>query len=112
MLFRSTLTDGTVTGLARPEQFVGYRGATELETVLLCNHGLHVELHIDRHHPVDATHPAGLRDVVLEAAISTILDGEDSVAVVDGPDKAGAFRNLAGLFRGDLTATFAKAAGP
>jgi len=105
----ATLTDGTVTGLARPEQFVGYRGAPELETVLLRNHGLHVELHIDRHHPVGATHPAGLRDVVLEAAITTILDGEDSVAVVDGPDKAGAYRNLAGLFRGDLTATFAKA---
>lgn len=104
----ATLADGAVTGLARPGQFVGYRGAPEPEVVLLCNNGLHVEIHIDRAHPIGAAHPAGVRDVVLEAAVTTIVDCEDSVAVVDGPDKALAYRNLAGLFRGDLTVSFAK----
>lgn len=103
-----TLADGTATGLADPGRFVGFaQGARGLELVF-CNHGLHVIVRIDHGHPIGATHAAGVADVILESAVTTIIDMEDSVAVVDGPDKAAAYRNLLGLFRGDLVATFAK----
>ncbi|UJX40992.1 malate synthase G [Desulfovibrio sp. JY] len=104
-----TLENGQTTGLARPERFVGHVGGPDAPTkILLRNHGLHIELVFDRSHPVGAASPSGLRDVVLEAAVTTILDCEDSVAVVDGADKALAYRNMLGLFRGDLTARFKK----
>ncbi|MHC1789684.1 malate synthase G [Solidesulfovibrio sp.] len=104
-----TFAGGQTTGLARPDQLVGHAGPAEAPTaVCLVNHGLHLELAFDRTHPVGAASPSGLKDVVLEAALTTILDCEDSVAVVDGPDKAQAYGNLLGLFRGDLTAAFAK----
>jgi len=104
-----TFVGGQTTGLARPERFVGHVGDPDAPTrILLRNHGLHIELVFDRSHPVGAASPSGLRDVVLEAAVTTILDCEDSVAVVDGADKALAYRNMLGLFRGDLTARFKK----
>ena len=104
-----TFEGGRTTGLARPEKFVGFTGDPAApKVILLRNNGLHIELVFDRNHPVGAASASGLRDVVLEAAVTTILDCEDSVAVVDGPDKALAYRNMLGLFRGDLTARFEK----
>ena len=103
-----TLPDGTRTGLADPAQFAGYVEENGLKALLLKKNGLHIELQFDREHPVGRDHPAGVKDVVLESAMSTILDCEDSVAVVDGADKALTYGNIFGLIRGDLTASFAK----
>ena len=77
-------------------------------SVLLRNHGLHIEIVIDRGHPVGASDPAGMADIVLEAAVTTIMDLEDSIAAVDAADKVVAYRNLLGLTRGDLTAEVTK----
>ncbi|MFP5221745.1 MAG: malate synthase G [Acidobacteriota bacterium] len=104
-----TLADGSATGLADPKQFAGYAGAPEPNVILLANHGLHCEIRIDRSHPIGKDHPAGVKDVVLEAAMTTILDCEDSVACVDGYDKAQAYANIWGLFTGELSASFSKA---
>ncbi len=104
-----TMADGSVSELADFRQFVGHREGEGGRVLLFVNHGLHIELHIDRSHPIGAANLSGVKDVVLEAALTTILDCEDSVAVVDGPDKALAYRNLLGLFRGELTAEFEKA---
>ncbi|HEY9163020.1 MAG TPA: malate synthase G, partial [Magnetovibrio sp.] len=105
-----TLKDGQETGLQDPAQFVGY-GADDAgrpTVVLLKNHGLHLELHIDRNHPVGQTHPAGVKDMVVEAALSTIQDCEDSVTAVDAEDKVAVYRNWLGLMKGDLSDTFTK----
>ncbi len=104
-----TLADGSVTGLADPAGFAGFvAGDGGVSVVLLRNNGLHIELHVDRSHPIGRQNPCGIKDVVLEAAITTINDCEDSVAVVDGEDKALAYGNWAGLMRGDLAASFPK----
>jgi malate synthase len=105
-----TLKDGESTELAAPEQFVGYTGelGSPSWSVLLLNHGLHVEVLIDPDSPVGATDPAGIKDVVLESAITTIQDFEDSVAAVDADDKVLGYRNWLGLNRGDLTEEVAK----
>jgi malate synthase len=105
------LADGRTTGLADGSRFTGYRLSADeaLGAVLLRNHGLHIEIVIDPAHPVGAAHPAGVSDVVLESAITTIQDLEDSVAAVDADDKIVVYRNWLGIMRGELTATFAKA---
>ncbi|MDB5438722.1 MAG: malate synthase [Caulobacteraceae bacterium] len=89
--------------------FVGYRGDPSAPSaMLLRHHGLHAELVLDRGHLVGKTDPAGLADILLESALTTIVDFEDSVAVVDGEDKALAYANWLGLMKGDLVATFDK----
>lgn len=102
-----TLQDGSTTSLMQPEKFAGYGekdGA--LSTLLFVHNGLHVEIKIDRAHPVGKNDRAGICDVVLEAALSTIMDLEDSVATVDAEDKVVAYRNWLGLMKGDLIGDF------
>lgn len=91
--------------LANPAQLVGTRTDGSL---LLVNNGLHIEVIVDRQHPVGADDPAGIADVILESALTTIIDLEDSVAAVDAADKVAAWRNWLGLMRGTLSATFTK----
>ena len=95
--------------LAQPEKFIGFTGHPKApDTVLLRNNGLHVELVFDRTHPIGSRDQAGLADVVMESAISAIMDCEDSVACVDAEDKVLAYGNWLGLMRGDLEDTFEK----
>ncbi|WP_270934121.1 malate synthase G [Falsiroseomonas oryzae] len=104
-----TLRDGRKVGLARPGQCVGYQGDPWApEVVLLVNHGLHLEIRIDRTSAIGKDDPAGIADVVLEAALTTIQDCEDSVAAVDAGDKVVVYRNWLGLMKGDLTADLEK----
>ncbi len=106
------VTRAGVTGLSSASAFTGYRGTAAAPTlVLLRHHGLHVEIHIDRNHPVGSSDAAGISDLVLESALSTIQDLEDSVAAVDAHDKIAAYRNWLGLMRGTLEARFPKAGG-
>ena len=97
------------TKLSKATQFVGYMGGEEAPSqIILKNNNLHIILKIDPEHPVGADDPLHLADVVLESAVSTIMDLEDSIAAVDGEDKAAAYRNWLGLMRGDLTESFDK----
>lgn len=103
------LSDGSTSVLADARAFAGYRGdGGAPSSVLLRNHGLHVELVVDHESVVGRSDAAGIADVVAESALTTIVDLEDSVAVVDGADKVEAYRAWLGLMRGDLAARFAK----
>jgi len=103
---------GPATGPVDPAALVGHTGPAESPTsVLLRHHGLHIELVIDRSHAIGADDAAGIADVVLEAAVTAIMDCEDSVATVDATDKVHAYRNWLGLMRSDLTAEVPKGGG-
>ncbi len=106
---RVVLKGGETTGLKDPTLFMGYQGGTEApDAVLLRHNGLHFEIQIDRDHPIGRSHGAGVKDILMEAALTAIMDCEDSVAAVDAPDKVLVYRNWLGLLKGDLTETVTK----
>ena len=105
----ATLAGGSQTGLADPGQLAGYRERSgQLACVLLRNHRLHVELRIDHEHEIGKLSQAGVKDIMLEAAITTIEDCEDAVSAVDAEDKTQVYRNWLGLMKGTLEASFTK----
>ncbi|MGB0449230.1 MAG: malate synthase G, partial [Porticoccaceae bacterium] len=101
-----TDTNGDSLHLASPEQFVGYSGSQESPgSILLINNRLHIEIQVDSSNPIGAADSAGIKDIVLESALTTIMDCEDSVAAVDAADKALAYSNWLGLNKGTLEET-------
>lgn len=103
------LNDGSLTELQEEDKFVGYQGEEESPDALLFkNKGLHFEVQIDRTDSIGKTDDAGVKDILMEAALTTIMDCEDSVAAVDAEDKVDVYRNWLGLMKGDLTSTFKK----
>ncbi|GAB1259119.1 malate synthase G [Aurantivibrio plasticivorans] len=104
-----TLEGGEKVGLANTAQLIGYQGEASAPTaVLLKNNGLHVEIQIDASSPIGSTDKAGVKDLLVEAAVTTIQDCEDSVAAVDAEDKVEVYKNWLGLINGDLAETFTK----
>ncbi|ARN73276.1 malate synthase G [Oceanicoccus sagamiensis] len=103
------LIDGTTTALADPKQFIGYQGDAENpDAILLKHNNLHIEIQIDRSHHIGKHDSAGVKDILMEAALTTIMDCEDSVAAVDAEDKSIAYRNWLGLMKGDLKESLEK----
>jgi malate synthase len=104
-----TLNNGETTGLAQPEKFLGYQGeASAPVAVLLKNNSLHIEIQIDADSQIGQTDAAGVKDLLVEAAVTTIMDCEDSVAAVDAEDKVEVYKNWLGLMRGNLQQNVAK----
>jgi malate synthase len=104
-----TLQGGLTTALQDAKQFIGYQGDAKFpSSVLLQHNGLHLDIQINRATPIGASDAAGMSDLVLESALSTILDLEDSVAVVDADDKVLAYSNWLGILKGTLTETVTK----
>ncbi len=107
--FIATLNNGQTAELKDAGKWVGFQGeAQEPTAILFVNNGLHIEVQIDRQHPIGKTDSAGVKDVYLESALSTIMDCEDSIAAVDAEDKVLVYRNWLGLMKGDLSETFEK----
>ncbi len=103
------LKNGSTTGLKNPAQLLGFQGeASAPVAVLLKNHGIHFEIQIDPASPIGRTDAAGVKDILMEAALTTIMDCEDSIAAVDADDKTVVYRNWLGLMKGDLTEEVAK----
>ena len=106
------LKDGSEAGLADRRKFVGFvKKGSDLTSLLLENNGLHIEIQIDRNHPIGKFDAAGIKDVILEAAVTTIQDCEDSVAAVDAAEKARVYRNWSGIMKGTLEQTFERGSG-
>jgi malate synthase len=104
-----TLRNGDITRLKNEEKFVGYQGQPDQPSaVLLKNNDNYFEIQIDRNHPIGKTDAAGVKDILLESALTSIMDCEDSVAAVDAQDKVLVYRNWLGLNKGNLSATFTK----
>ena len=107
-VFVASLANGETRQLKDPQQFAGYAGEGDRCSYLFRNNGLHIEIKVDPEHPVGREATANIADVILESAITTIQDCEDSVAAVDAEDKVGVYRNWLGLMKADLGATFEK----
>ena len=104
-----TLADGTTSGLKEESKFAGYTGdVTAPKSILIKNNGLHIEIVIDATSPVGSTDAAGIKDLIMEAALTTIMDCEDSVAAVDAEDKVTTYGNWLGLMKGDLAEEVSK----
>ena len=104
-----SLKDGSITSLKEPEKFCGYTGLPENpDSILLKNNELHIDVQINSEGVIGSDDAADVQDLIVEAAITTIMDCEDSVAAVDAEDKAQVYRNWLGLMKGDLKDTFVK----